>query len=161
MCQKLHSELLVQADDTIDRSQWRKVSVWNLFLVTEIQKDHNCVWPVSKSGFTLIPFSWMKSEVLKAVLRGSAPTCLLSGSLGSFPQWKTQWRTSATVDWGQRERQREKREKYSLLGRYYLHVFPQTLDAIMFVFTWWICELDVLQSSRSRSSDSAHSQIWE
>lgn len=114
MCQKLHSELLVQADDTIDRSQWRKVSVWNLFLVTEIQKDHNCVWPVSKSGFTLIPFSWMKSEVLKAVLRGSAPTCLLSGSLGSFPQWKTQWRTSATVDWGQRETERERRKIFSV-----------------------------------------------
>lgn len=46
-------------------------------------------------GDKLISLCWLMEKSVK----GSAPTCLLSGSLGSLLPWKRQWKTSATVDW--------------------------------------------------------------
>lgn len=65
--QKQQDEALVRTN-IIERLQKRKVSAWNVFSAkknqNKTQRDHNCVcvWPVSKSGIKLIPFSCMTEK---------------------------------------------------------------------------------------------------
>lgn len=109
---------------------------------------------MSSSGITLIPFSWVIENQMSSVQRGSAPTCLLSGSLGSFPQWRTQWRTSATAGCGKQTFVR------SALPSYYMLSHKNLVTQVQF-FTLWIYVLDVEQSGRFQPSDSARCRIWK
>lgn len=86
---------------------------------------------------------------------GAAPTCLLWASLRSVPQWRTQWRTSATVGW------RKDRRKHSSVIISCYKLSHRFLLQHFYFFTLWTSELNFQQSDRFQSSDAARSQIWE